>query len=82
LRGRFSWGKGYGTFSVSHSDVERVAAYVATQDEHHRRKSFRDEFELFIKKYGVAKGLKPLETVSVLMESRITGLKPGANERP
>jgi len=53
LRGRFGWGRGYGAFSVSHSDVERVAAYIARQEEHHRKKSFRAEFELFVKKYGL-----------------------------
>jgi REP element-mobilizing transposase RayT len=53
LRGRFGWGRGYGAFSVSHSDVERVAAYIAGQEEHHRRKSFSEEFELFVKKYGL-----------------------------
>ena len=53
LRGRFSWGRGYGAFSVSHSDVERVAAYIARQEEHHRKKTFGQEFELFVKKYGL-----------------------------
>jgi putative transposase len=53
LRGRFAWGRGYGAFSVSHSDVERVAAYIAGQQEHHRKKSFTEELELFVKKYGL-----------------------------
>ena len=53
LRGRFAWGRGYGAFSVSHSNVDRVAAYIAGQQEHHVKKSFRDEFELFVKKYGL-----------------------------
>ena len=53
LRGRFSWGRGYGAFSVSHSDVGRVAAYIAEQEEHHRKKSFGEEFELFVRKYGL-----------------------------
>ena len=53
MRGRFAWGRGYGAFSVSHSDVDRVAAYIAGQQEHHAKKSFRDEFELFVKKYGL-----------------------------
>jgi len=51
LRGRFSWGRGYGVFSVSHSHVERVAAYIAGQDEHHRKKTFAEEFDRFIKRY-------------------------------
>jgi REP element-mobilizing transposase RayT len=53
LRGRFSWGRGYGAFSVSHSHVSEVAAYIAQQEEHHRKKSFDQEFQLFVKKYGL-----------------------------
>jgi hypothetical protein len=53
LRGRFSWGRGYGAFSVSHSDVDRVASYISNQEKHHRKKSFNSEFELFVKKYGL-----------------------------
>jgi len=53
LRGRFGWGRGYGAFSVSHSEVDKVAAYIANQEEHHRKKSFREEFELFVTKYGL-----------------------------
>jgi REP element-mobilizing transposase RayT len=53
LRGGFAWGRGYGAFSVSHSDVGRVAAYISGQEEHHRRKTFTEEFELFVKKYGL-----------------------------
>ncbi|HKP38801.1 MAG TPA: IS200/IS605 family transposase, partial [Pyrinomonadaceae bacterium] len=53
LRGRFWWGRGYGAFSVSHSHVDQVAAYIANQEEHHRKKSFDEEFELFVKRYGL-----------------------------
>jgi putative transposase len=53
LRGKFSWGRGYGAFSVSHSSVDRVAKYIANQEDHHRKRSFSDEFELFVKKYGL-----------------------------
>lgn len=52
LRGRFSWGRGYGAFSVSHSDVGRVAAYIANQEKHHRKK-IGEEFKLFVNKYGL-----------------------------
>jgi REP element-mobilizing transposase RayT len=48
-----SRGKGYGAFSVSHSDVGRVAAYIANQEEHHRKKTFAEEFELFVRLYGL-----------------------------
>ena len=53
LRGKFSWGRGYGAFSVSHSHISRVAAYIAAQEEHHRKKTFSQEFEVFVKKYGL-----------------------------
>ena len=41
LRGRFAWGRGYGAFSVSHSDIERVAAYIAGQEKPIRKRLFR-----------------------------------------
>jgi hypothetical protein len=33
--------------------VDRVSAYIAGQEEHHRRKTFTEEFELFVRKYGL-----------------------------
>lgn len=53
LKGRFAWGKGYGAFSVSHSDVGRVANYIANQESHHRKRTFEDEYQLFVKGYGL-----------------------------
>jgi len=53
VRGRFAWGRGYGAFSVSHSDVTRGAAYIAGQEDHHRKKTFAEEYELFVKRYGL-----------------------------
>jgi REP element-mobilizing transposase RayT len=53
VKGRFAWGRGYGAFSVSHSDVSRVASYIARQEEHHRKMSYAEEFELFVKRYGL-----------------------------
>ncbi len=40
----FSWQEGYAAFSVSSSQVERVTRYMANQAEHHRKRSFDDEF--------------------------------------
>ena len=40
----FQWQQGYGAFSVSPSQVERVKQYVRNQAEHHRTRSFEDEF--------------------------------------
>ncbi len=47
------WGRGYGAFSVSHSQVDKVSEYIANQEEHHRKKTFREELELFVRKYGL-----------------------------
>jgi len=53
ITGRFAWGRGYGAFSVSQSDVPQVAAYIARQEEHHRRKTFAKEYKLFVARYGL-----------------------------
>ncbi len=50
---KFTWQGGYGAFSVSESHVEKVQAYIASQEQHHRRKTFEDEFREFLKKYKV-----------------------------
>ncbi len=49
----FYWQGGYGSFSVSQSNVEQVRAYVATQDQHHRGVSYQDEFRALYRKHGV-----------------------------
>ena len=46
----FAWQAGYGVFSVSESVVEAVTQYIATQEEHHKRHSFQEEFVAFLKK--------------------------------
>jgi hypothetical protein len=53
IKGRFAWGVGYGAFSVSHSDVGRVARYIANQEEHHRKRTYAEEYEMFIRRYGL-----------------------------
>lgn len=51
--GDFFWQGGYGAFSVSQSNVEPVRAYIAAQEEHHRKVSFQDEFRVLCRKHGV-----------------------------
>jgi len=53
VQGGMAWGRGYGAFSVSHSMVSEVAKYIADQAEHHRKKSFTEEYEAFIRAYGL-----------------------------
>ena len=50
---RFSWGRGYGAFSVSQSNVDNVSKYIANQEEHHRKETFAEEYEKFVRAYGL-----------------------------
>jgi putative transposase len=47
---RFGWQTGYGVFSVSESNVAAVTEYIAGQQEHHKERSFQEEFVAFLKK--------------------------------
>ena len=49
----FQWQEGYGVFSVSATARAHVKAYIANQKEHHRAKTFRDEFIEILEKAGV-----------------------------
>ena len=49
----FAWQTGYGVFSVSESSVPEVTKYIAAQEEHHKRRSFQEEFVAFLKKNHV-----------------------------
>lgn len=50
---QFYWQDGYGIFSVNPSEKEVVVEYIKNQEEHHKTKSFKDEFRAFLKKYNV-----------------------------
>ena len=50
---KFSWGRGYGAFSVSESTLQKTIEYIEKQEEHHRAKSFIEEYQSFIKLYGL-----------------------------
>lgn len=49
----FEWQRGYGAFTVSEAMVETVSRYIENQEEHHRVKSFEEEFLLFLKEQGI-----------------------------
>ncbi|HYK03318.1 MAG TPA: IS200/IS605 family transposase [Thermoanaerobaculia bacterium] len=53
-RAQFAWQRGYGAFTVSQSQVPRVAAYIERQKVHHARMSFRDEFVRLLKGHGIS----------------------------
>jgi REP element-mobilizing transposase RayT len=50
---QFYWQGGYGAFSVSFSDEADVAGYIDNQEQHHKTKSFQDEFRDFLRKHGI-----------------------------
>ena len=50
---KFSWGRGYGAFSVSASQLNTVTEYIKNQEEHHRQRNFSDEYKMFLEKYGL-----------------------------
>ena len=49
----FAWQSGYGAFSVSRSNLEAVRKYIAHQEAHHRRMSFKEEFISLLRKHGI-----------------------------
>jgi len=50
---KFYWQNGYGAFSVSQSKVDVVTGYIENQKEHHRKKTFKEEYRKFLKEYNV-----------------------------
>uniref|UniRef100_UPI004047D5A8 IS200/IS605 family transposase n=2 Tax=Roseivirga sp. TaxID=1964215 RepID=UPI004047D5A8 len=53
VKGKFSWQEGYGAFSYSHSALDNVIAYVQNQKEHHRKRTFKEEYKEFLTKYQI-----------------------------
>ena len=50
----FAWQSGYGAFAVSESNVEAVRKYIAGQREHHRTKTFQEEYRQFLDRHRIA----------------------------
>jgi len=48
----FGWQEGYGAFSIGISGVAATERYIAQQEEHHRKKTFQEEFKTFLVKHG------------------------------
>jgi REP element-mobilizing transposase RayT len=51
---KIEWQEGYGAFSVSASQAPKTIAYINGQREHHRRKTFQEEFRELLNKHGIA----------------------------
>ena len=54
VKGRFNWQAGFGGFSYSRSSLDQVVGYIQKQDEHHAKRSFRDEYTQLLRKFDVA----------------------------
>ncbi|HAB54073.1 MAG: transposase [Ignavibacteria bacterium RIFOXYB2_FULL_35_12] len=53
LHGKFSWQEGYGGFSYSRSQLDKVIKYIENQEKHHQKKTFREEYIEMLKKFEV-----------------------------
>ena len=54
VKTKFSWQEGFGAFSCSHSQLDKVIHYIQSQNEHHKERTFREEYISFLKKYDVS----------------------------
>ena len=53
VKGKFSWQEGYGVFSYSHSQINDVYNYILNQEEHHKRKTFKEEYLELLNKFEI-----------------------------
>lgn len=67
---KFSWQTGYAAYSVSESVLEKVFLYIKNQKAHHRKKSFQQEYDEFIKLYG----FEPENETPIIAHELIHGL--------
>jgi putative transposase len=76
---KFNWQESYGAFSYSHSHVQNVIDYILNQPEHHRKKTFKEEYFEFLKKFEI-----PYEEKYLFdwIETGSTPTGPHANNHP
>jgi REP element-mobilizing transposase RayT len=60
IRNKFSWQEGFGSFSYSHSQIDRVYRYILNQEEHHRKKTFKTEYIALLQKFEIDFNVKYL----------------------
>lgn len=54
MPGKFNWQEGFGAFSYSRSQIDHVIQYILGQEEHHKKKTFRDEYIGLLKEFDIA----------------------------
>jgi putative transposase len=60
VKGKFAWQEGFGVFSYSHSHIDSVYQYILNQEEHHRKKHFKEEYMAFLEKFEIDYDVKYL----------------------
>ena len=63
VRGKFNRQGGYGAFSFSHSQIDKVVKYINNQEQHHKKRTFREKYIQLLKKYNI-----PFDEKYVLMD--------------
>ena len=53
MKGKFNWQEGFGAFSYSRSQIDTVINYILCQEEHHKKRTFKDEYIELLKKFEV-----------------------------
>ncbi|MBV9959438.1 MAG: IS200/IS605 family transposase [Acidobacteria bacterium] len=53
INGKFGWQEGYGAFSYGHSQLDTIIRYIQNQEQHHSRRSFKDEYLSLLKKFQI-----------------------------
>lgn len=53
MKSKFNWQEGYGVVSYGHSQIDTVAKYVLNQEQHHKKKTFREEYLEFLDRFQI-----------------------------
>ena len=53
IKGKFRWQESYGAFSYSHSHIDKVVKYILNQEQHHRKKTFGEEYLELLSRFNV-----------------------------
>ena len=53
VNNKFRWQESYGAFSYSHSQIDRVAKYIINQEQHHKKKKFREEYIELLNRFDI-----------------------------
>ncbi|MBE8727562.1 IS200/IS605 family transposase [Flavobacterium hungaricum] len=53
MNGKFEWQTGFGAFSYGHSQLNNVIKYIENQEEHHKTKTFSEEYTAFLKLFNI-----------------------------